>query len=274
MSSDRPLVVAQPAAPATEEPTNNKVRLANRLTWISPVAGILSALLTGMIYLHANFQGTPNSALIVAYGFAVALFAVPAIWLLWTIYRHGAQVSGVPGLRSMGTILAIVCLLFGSLISGQALVRVIADEIGYAVLRSTDPTPAETAYTPQELETAARDLVDESLSVLGDDAAFQGGDILESGGCWTSNSASGTYFVGLTRRETAVADNSSPTAVAATWEEMGLTITSSPGELNSLGQATVSATSDFLDGDIHYTVAEDGSVKLTLETICVLGELD
>jgi hypothetical protein len=273
MSSDQQLAEAQPAALATEEPANNKVRLANRLTWISPVAGILSALLTGMIYLLANFGGTPNSALIVAYGFAVALFAAPAMWLLWTIYRHGAQVSGVHGLRSMGTILAIVCLLFGGLISGQALVRVIADEIGYAVLRSTDPTSAETAYTPQELETAARDLVDESLSVLGADA-FGGGDILESGGCWTSNSASGTYFAGIIRREAAVADTSSLTAVAARWEEMGLIITSSPGELNSLGQAAVSAKSDLLDGDVQYTVAEDGSVKLTLETICVLGELD
>jgi hypothetical protein len=273
MSSDRPLAETRPVAPTTDESTNNKVRLANRLTWISPVAGILSALLTGTIYLLANFGGTPNSALIVAYGFAAALFAIPAIWLLWTVYRHGAQVSGVPGLRSMGTILAIACLLFGGLISGQALVRVVADEIGYAVLRSTDPTPAETAYTPQELETAARDLVDESLSVLGDDA-FQGGDILEPGGCWTSNSASGTYFAGIIRREAAVADTSSLTAVAARWEEMGLTITSSPGELNSLGQVTVSASSDFLDGDIYYTVTDDGSVKLTLETICVLGELD
>jgi hypothetical protein len=274
ISGTEPVADVKPMVFSVDKPTNRKVKLANRLIWISPLAGFLSALLTGAIYLLDNFGGTPSSALIVAYGFAVAVFAIPPIWLLWTIYRHRAKVSGVAGLRTMATIVAVACLLFGSLISGQALVRVIADEVDSAILRSNGPTPAEISYTPQQLHAASENLIDESLSALSLEPAFREGDILEPIACGTSNGYRGTSFLGTVGRQTPATDADFRAAVVAKWEQMGLTITSAPDELDANRMATVSATGDFLERDIEFHLTPDGSVKLTFETICVIGDLD
>jgi hypothetical protein len=149
----------------------DKKRLVTHLLWITPVAGFISVVITVAVWLSTQFSGSPDSTGLTAqYGLAVVVFAVPALWLLWTIVRHKTRFADAPGTRTTAAIVAVVFLVLGCLVSVPPLIReatfTIRAATELAIARQEPPSAAETAYTPGDLERETQDLIEETMNGL------------------------------------------------------------------------------------------------------------
>jgi hypothetical protein len=244
------------------EPTaQSRLRRVVVLRRFTVIALVVSALITVFGIANEDLRGG-SSALI--YYFAVALFAVPSVWLLVAADRMQIRTPDHHGHAVSSALVAGFCLYIGSFISLPLTATNISEQVDVAIARMEPLTATETAYTPDELRSEAEAFAIESLAALRA-APPTAEDIgMHASSCPLSNQSTGTRFFGTIDVDLDISREEFLQTVTSTWEQMRLSIDDSfatDGRLRASGGVVE-----------NLNFSDMGPwVRLEVGTICVQG---
>lgn len=238
--------------------------------WFSVTGAVLALVITVAVYLNNDLLDEPSSwALVAGYASAVVVCAAPALRLLWVGIRSRPPATSGE-LWYEGALVAVLCLILGGFGSAPPFVRAFAEETHRTMLRTHEPTAAETSHTPDELRVAVDAVVADSVAVLTEDVVPIDDAVIVAGECVTSNLAEGTTFTVAASVDSALSEADFRALVSEQWTQMGYTVTTSATSTTPVGQASVEAYGGIVDR-MTYVVAEPGRMFLDVETTCVVG---
>ena len=260
---------------ATESPseTNRGRRRLLMFLKISTVLLLVGALIgTAYTELSTSFPGGPSrEAVLRAEAVYLALVAVPSIWLLILAIRPVTRANGSRGPSASGIVIGAVCLALGLLFIGPPLLLASTGEIRDAIMRTQQPTAAETAYTPAELAAAADSFVADAAAEVGATAYSRPGLTTDEESCRVSNLDPGVSYRSTGYLFTTSADEEDIlSTLAATWESDGYTTESYPRGPD-IERPFVRAVGGIMTtAEATIVGADDYNLVISFETVCVV----
>lgn len=187
------------------------------LMWACPIASFVALVISLTAYCDTPFPNAPSHDEVpFQCGLATESIAVPTVWLATAVFRI-REPDGENNWRRTGLIVAGVTLIFGAATSGGAFVRAVSVEINNSILSSQDLTPAETVYTPLELNAETEAVLFDSGSVFVE--ALPTGDdmFIYAESCRISDLPYGTYCAGVVTVPAVASDDDFRRVVIEKW---------------------------------------------------------